>query len=107
MFIPAQKQKRNLLRTLTTVFLSFHVLTIASAQQQHFSTTQSGILEGRTAITPELRSLIKDLQSNSTIPGISIAVVHSGGKVEVEGFGKSTEDGDKVSTNVRSLLAAI
>jgi hypothetical protein len=93
-----------MLWTFTAFFLCFDLITIASAQQQHFAATLSGVHEGRSAITPELRQFIQDLQLNGTIPGISIAVVHSGGKIELEGFGESSEDGDKVSTEVRSLV---
>ncbi|KAI0343583.1 beta-lactamase/transpeptidase-like protein [Trametopsis cervina] len=77
----------------SSILLYLNAISLAWAQQQLFQTPQQTPQTSKEAITNEIRQFIKDLQDNGTIPGISVAVVHSDGVVELEGFGKKTEDG--------------
>ncbi len=60
---------------------------------------------GNQAITPELSSYLQGLLDVSDVPGLSVGVVRLSGKGEVEteygSWGNMTEDGDKVTHEVR------
>ena len=88
------------------------VLGVALAQQQPLVVSPAGHGAVKPAISPELRSFIEELRKNGTIPGVSIAIIRPDGEVELEGFGKNTEDGDKLVPEVgfvfyNSLMAVI
>lgn len=63
---------------------------------------QSNRTTGNSIITPELSEYIETLRSEWNIPGITLGVVHSGGKVELGAWGRKSEDGDEMTTDVRS-----
>ncbi len=97
-----------LLRTMLGIFLTTLCATLAtSAQQQHLAAPEAVLRSGEVAFTPELRKFIDDLRENGTIPGLSVAIVRAEGKIELEGFGKSTEDGDKLLPEVSLLVFCV
>lgn len=79
--------------------LSFSV-TLVLAQQQHFANHE------QIALTPAVRKFIDDtrLDPGSEVVGLSVAVIHPDGRVELEGFGNKTELGEGVGPDVRSPL---
>ncbi len=94
-----------LLRTMLGIFLTTLCASLAaSAQQHHLAAPEAVPHSGEVAFTPELRKFIDDLRENGTIPGLSVAVVRPEGKIELEGFGKSTEDGDKLVPEASLLI---
>ena len=78
--------------------LLFSVLAVF-AQWQDILTTFFTTHE-KTGITPEVRRFVEELRKNGTIPGLSVAIIHTQGKDELEGFGISTEDGGKLVPEV-------
>lgn len=62
------------------------------------SNTTSGSVN--QIITPDLSEYVQQLREQWNIPGMTLGVVHSGGKVELEAWGQRTEDGDEMTTDV-------
>ncbi|KAI0087730.1 beta-lactamase/transpeptidase-like protein [Irpex rosettiformis] len=93
---------------MTTVLAVLCAALTIVAQQQQFATKESSTAHatGRHAFTPELRKFIEDLRQNGSIPGLSVAAIHSEGRVELESFGTSTEDGDELKPETLFNLAS-
>lgn len=52
------------------------------------------------AITPDVKQFAEDVLRNGSVPGLTLGVVHSNGVVELEQFGRKTEDGATMTTDV-------
>ncbi len=53
-------------------------------------------------ITPELSDLVEEIMNNATIPGFSLGVIYSD-KVEFGSWGRKTEDGTNMTTDVSTF----
>ena len=56
----------------------------------------------KQAITPELSELIRKLMNEANVPGMTLGVIHSSNVVELETFGRKTEDDDKMTVDASS-----
>ncbi len=83
---------------VTLAFVVFDLLCGSLAQQQHYLPLHA---QKPQIITRELRQYIDGLLEEGRIPGLSLGVVHPGGVVEVEGFGRRSEDGARTTPEVR------
>ena len=83
------------------VLFSLTLALQAACQQQYLPVDAlNGTAHGTQVINAELRHFIDGLLKDAKIPGLSLGVVHSGGVVEVEGFGRRSEDGARVTSQV-------
>lgn len=55
----------------------------------------------KQAITPGVIELVQQVMAAAAVPGVSLAVVHSGGVVEHGDWGIKSEDGEPMAANVR------
>ena len=58
----------------------------------------------KVILTPELTKFIQEVVTNGSLPGLSIGIVHSGGVVEFGTWGKKSEDGEKMTSDVSLCL---
>ncbi|KAI0821223.1 beta-lactamase/transpeptidase-like protein [Irpex lacteus] len=82
--------------------LTLFSVTLVLAQQQHFATNE------RIALTPAVRKFIDDtrLDPGSEVVGLSVAVIHPDGRVELEGFGNKTELGEGAGADTLFVLGS-
>lgn len=94
-----------MLLSLALLFLSFanRAHSRSHLDQAHFDTQlrtscsrEAGL---KKVITPELEDLIVGILNEATVPGLTLGVVHSGG-VEFGSWGKKTEEGTNMTTDV-------
>lgn len=80
-------------------------LTLQVACQQRYLPVDAlnSTAHGTQVINTELRQFISEVLKDANIPGLSLGVVHSGGVVEVEGFGRRSEDGVRATSQVTCL----
>lgn len=83
---------------VTLAFVVSDLVYGSLAQQQHYLPLHA---QKPQVITKELRKYINGLLEDGRIPGLSLGVVHSGGVVEVEGFGRRSENGARTTPEVR------
>jgi CubicO group peptidase (beta-lactamase class C family) len=55
----------------------------------------------KRAITPEISQFVDKLMKEGAIPGLSIGVVYANNTVDLQSWGIKTEDGDKLSIDVK------
>ena len=51
-------------------------------------------------LTPEFNKFIAEALANGTVPGLTLGVVHPDGEVEFGAYGRRTEEGDAMTTDV-------
>ena len=86
------------MRALTRLFVVCAAALVVSADQATFSTNEAHMQP--VLLTPELKKLVQEVVNNETIPGLSLAVVHSGGSADFATWGHKTEDGDEMTSDV-------
>lgn len=67
---------------------------------EHGRNSDSGHGGTTRVLTPEFNKFIEDVLANGTVPGLTLGVVHPSGETEFGAYGRKTEDGDKMTTDV-------
>ncbi|KAI0090893.1 beta-lactamase/transpeptidase-like protein [Irpex rosettiformis] len=93
----------QLLKRAFQLWLSLSAISPVLAQQPYSAGQDNST---QTALTPEVRKFIEDTRINSTAAGISVAVIHSDGRVELEGFGKSSEEGNNMTADTLVVIGS-
>ena len=91
------------LRQAITLSISFLGCFSGLVYSQQVPLTESiSVLVTNRVIDEDLYSCVNQFMSNKSIKGLSMAVVRPDGEVEYGSWGIRTEEGDKVTPEVRS-----
>lgn len=71
---------------------------LASTDAQH----DVGNSDATRVLTPEFDKFVREVVANGSVPGLTLGIVHPGGKIELGAWGRRTEDDDPMTVDVSS-----
>jgi hypothetical protein len=64
----------------------------------------TGVIADKTILTPDFVQVVQNVVDSENIPGLTIAIVRENGPTELGAWGIKSEDGAKMTTDVRRTL---
>ena len=91
----------RLLSFLLSVVVALHSAAEATAGNQRRSTVSG---TSATILTPDFVEAVQEIVNSEGIPGLTLAIVNKTGPAEFGAWGIKSENGSKMTTDVRSFL---